>query len=447
MKKLLKNSQKGECNMKRTTKCVLAAAMVAMITVGTVPAAVFAEDSAKPYEGVTLNMWMGSGEYNDGTKAIMEKATEKFGMEFAVEINPGGTEGDNIIKTRCASGDLPDVFIYNSGSLCLALNPKEHFLDITDEEMTAKFDDTFISTVSQDGRVYGAPYATTQGGAVVYWKPDYEELGLEVPKTWDEFLANCQALKDAGKSPVYLSSGTTWTTQVLFLGDNYNIISQNPTFADDFTAGTAKFATTDAALRSWQKYEDLVDMYQADYTAATYEDGLEAMATGQATHWFILTQVVSRMVNAHPEAADKLGIFAIPGDDPDNVGLTVWEPNAWYISKDSANTEAALTFLDFWFQEDNIDLFVETYGANGPSCIKGYTLPDTVTPAIRVDMQAYFDEGKTVPALEFLTSVKGSTCEQITTSVALGQIDGATAAQMYDDDCKKSAVQQGLNWE
>lgn len=70
-----------------------------------------------------------------------------------------------------------------------------------------------------------------------------------------------------------------------------------------------------------------------------------------------------------------------------------------------------------------------------------------MAPAIREDMQAYFDEGKTAPALEFLTPIKGATCEQITTSAAFGQVDAETAAQMYDEDCKKSAVQQGLGWE
>ena len=230
------------------------------------------------------------------------------------------------------------------------------------------------------------------------------------------------------------------------LGDNYNVLAENPTFADDFTAGTAKFATTDAGVRSFDKYADLVDMYNADASAATYDDSIEAMATGQATHWIILTQVVPAMIALHPECEENVGIFGIPGDDPENCGITVWEPNAWYINKDTAEKDACLALLDFWFRQDNMDYYFSTYGANGPSCVKGYSLPESVCPAIRVDMQKYFDEGKTAPALEFLTSVKGATCEQITTSCALGQIDGATAAQMYDDDCMKSAVQQGLNW-
>ena len=403
---------------------------------------------SKPYEGVTLTLWGAGAEIadNDGTQALLAKATEELGMTFEVETNPTGTEGDNIIKTRCASGDLPDLVDYNSGSLFMALNPKEHFLDLTDEPMADKFDDAFKTCVSQEGRLYGAPFTTTQAGAVVYWKPDYEELGLSVPKTWDEFLANCDALEAAGKTAVYLSGGDTWTTQVLFLGDNYNVNAADSDFAEKFTEGTAKFATTPAALAGWEKYEDLVGRYNADSTAAKYEDGCEAMAKGEATHWFILTQAIASMIQNHPECKDNIGVFGVPGDDANNAGLTVWEPNGWYINKDSANVEAAKAFLEFWTDPENMDIYINTFGANGPSCIKGYTLPDSVCPAIRVDMQGFFDEGKTCPALEYQTSIKGATCEQITTSAAMGQISGAEAAAMYDDDCKKSAVQQGFNW-
>ena len=52
------------------------------MTVGTVPAAVFAEEAEKPYEGVTLSMWIGTSVYHDGTKAILEKATEELGMNL-----------------------------------------------------------------------------------------------------------------------------------------------------------------------------------------------------------------------------------------------------------------------------------------------------------------------------------------------------------------------------
>ncbi len=400
----------------------------------------------KPYAGVTLKWWGGSTENNTGTQAVMAAATEKLGMEFEVEINPGGTEGDNILKTRMASGDLPDFLTYNAGSKLSDLNPSRGFLDISDWEVVRKVDEAFINSVTVDGAVYGLPQSSTQAGAIVYYKPDYEELNLEVPHTWDDFVANCKALADAGKTPVYFTGGETWSTQVLFLGDYYNVASANPTFAEDYTNGTAKYAKVPEATRSWTKYEDLVDYLNEDKSAATVTDGNMAIATGAATHWIILTQQIPMMLE-NAENPDDIGVFGVPGDNADDHGLTVWEPNGWYVNKDSQHIDAIKAFFDFYFSEEALDLYFGTYGANGPSCIKGYELPESVCSAVRVDMQQYFDDGKITPALEFQSPIKGTTCEQMTTAAGLGQMSGEEAAAMYDEDCKKSAVQLGYDWD
>jgi raffinose/stachyose/melibiose transport system substrate-binding protein len=47
----------------------------------------------------------------DAYKALHPNVT------FNVEIGMAGTEGDNLVKTRLATGDMNDIFYYNSGSL------------------------------------------------------------------------------------------------------------------------------------------------------------------------------------------------------------------------------------------------------------------------------------------------------------------------------------------
>ena len=404
----------------------------------------FAEE--KPFDGTTLTFWGGNAEYNEGTIAVFNAIEEATGIHVEVEINPGGSEGDNIIKTRIASNDLPDFLCYNSGSKLYDLNPSRCFLDIKDWDIVQKFDDAFMSSVSIDGAVYGAPQFSTQAGAVIYYKPDYEELGLEVPHTWADFVDNCAKLAEAGKTPVYFTGGETWATQVLFLGDYYNIAAEYPTFAEEYTEGKAKYADIPVATRSWTKYEDLVDYLNADKSAATVQDGNFAIGVGEATHWFILTQQLPQII-AEAEDQSQIGVFGVPGEDPENHGLTVWEPMSFYVNKDSEHIDAIKAFLELYYSEDMLNLYFETYGANGPSCIKGYTLPESVCDAVRVDMQQYFDAGKTCPALEYVSPIKGTACEQLTTAVALGQMSGADAAADYDEDCKKSAVQLGYNWE
>ncbi len=43
-----------------------------------------------------------------------------------------GSEGDNIVKTRLATGEMADIFQYNSGSLFLALKPEQTLADLSD---------------------------------------------------------------------------------------------------------------------------------------------------------------------------------------------------------------------------------------------------------------------------------------------------------------------------
>ena len=58
------------------------------------------------------------------TKALADAYTAMHPeVTFAFETRPQGAEGDNITKTRLATGEMIDVFWYNSGSLLKALNP------------------------------------------------------------------------------------------------------------------------------------------------------------------------------------------------------------------------------------------------------------------------------------------------------------------------------------
>ena len=49
-----------------------------------------------------------------------------------------------------------------------------------------------------------------------YNKGMFEELGLAVPTTYDEFLAVCEALKQAGKIPIAYANQGGWPAYHLF---------------------------------------------------------------------------------------------------------------------------------------------------------------------------------------------------------------------------------------
>lgn len=410
------------------------------------PAAPADSGSSLPYEGATLSLMKDGDSADEGIQAVIALAKQKLGMDIEIEHRVSGSDGDNLVKTRLASGDMNDILLYNTGSLLAALNPSEYFVDFSGEAFVDKIDDTFRGTVTIDGATYGIPFASSQAGAVMYNKAIYKELNLSVPKTWAEFLQNCEAIKASGRDAVIGAFADAWTAQVVFLGDNYNVIANDPTFASRFEAGEAKYAGTPVGLQSFQKMADLTKYYNKDYQATTNPDACGKLANGEGAHWIMLTQMLTTINSEYPEVMDDIGVFGLPGDDAGNQGLTVWMPSGLYANKNSDNVDAILAFFELYLSNEALDAYAATSLPDGPYCVKGYALPGNAYLAVREDMQAYFDAGKTITALEFMTPVKGPACDRICVEVGSGQISAEQGAADYDEDCKKQALQLGLNW-
>jgi len=398
---------------------------------------------------VTLTYYVDDNPTNVATAEGLKAAFEAENPEIRIEIetHPSGGEGDNLVKTRLATGEMADVFRYNAGSLFQALNPPETMLDLTDAPFQANVIDSFKPVVTAtDGRVYGVPEEAAMGGGILYNRKIYSDLGLAVPKTWAEFMANNEKIKAAGKVPVIQTFGDTWTSQIFVLGDYYNVQAAVPNFAADYTANRAKYASTPVAMAGFQHGEDVfkAGYLNEDFAAAKFDDGLRMVATGEGAHYPMLTFAIGGIAQNYPETLDDVGFFAIPGDDAASNGLTVWMPAAVYIAKTTEHPEEAKKFVTFIASTEGCDVRSAANGATGPYLIKGCTLPDSVPPAV-ADLLPYFQEGgNTAPALEYLSPVKGPALEQITVEVGSGIRSAADGAALYDEDVKKQAQQLGL---
>jgi len=369
-------------------------------------------------------------------------------IKIDIEQRPGGADGDNLIKTKLATGDMSDVFNYNSGSLFQEINPTQNLVDLSNEPWQADVLPSFKQVVTAtDGSVRGAPFGAAMGGGVLYNIPMFKELGLTVPKTWDEFMANNEKIKAAGKVPVIQTFGDTWTSQLFVLSDYFNVAAAVPNFAADYTANKAKYASTPAAMAGFQHQADVfkAGYLNADFAAAKFEDGVKDVATGKGAQYPMLTFAVSTVQTLAPEILKDVGFFATPGTDAAKNGVTVWEPAGLYIpASNKDHLDAAKKFVAFVVSKQGCDSLNKAGGGTGPYLIKGCTLPADVPPAVS-DLQTYFNAGETnSPALEFLSPVKGPSLEQITVAVGSGITTPADGAAQYDDDVKKQAQQLGL---
>lgn len=400
-------------------------------------------------EPITLTYLVDDGETDQLIAHAMADAYMKLHPNVTIEIEnrPGGGDGDNIVKTRLATGEMTDVFFYNAGSLLQALQPAQTLVDLTNEPFMANVDDAFKQTVSQNGKIYGAPNQTAMGGGILYNKKIYEDLGLSIPKTWDDFAANNEKIKAAGIAPVIAAYGDTWTSQLFVLADYYNVQVADPNFAEEYTANEAKYATTPAAVAGFEHIQEGYEKgwYQQDYATTTFEQGMEILANGEAAHYPMLSFALATIATNWPDKVNDIGFFAQPGPSADKNGATIWMLSANYIPQTTTGEklDVAKDFLAYTVSPEAIAVLNEKVPPSGPYLIKGAELPDNVLPAVE-DIAAYIESGDSAPALEFLSPVKGPNLEHLCVAVGTGQMTAEDAATAYDEDVKKQAQQLGL---
>jgi raffinose/stachyose/melibiose transport system substrate-binding protein len=432
----------------RSRRALLAAAGVAALAIPL--AACSTGGGGESADGsVEITFLVPTAGTNIESAEAMVAAFEKDNDDITVKVEsqPAGTEGDNLMKTKLATGEMADVFWYNSGSLFQALNPDQNLAPLTDESWVGDMQDTMKAVVETDNGVYGAPFGATQAGAVVYNKKIYADLGLEVPTSWDEFAANNDKIKAAGITPVIQTYGDTWTSQLFVLGDFGNVLAQDEDWGTEYTAGERKYVD-EPALAGFANQQEGFESgwWNEDFASALYDDGARMVATGEGAHYPILTGIVSTFQQNFPDQIDDIGVFPLPAQKAEDTKLTVWLPNAVYVPKttEGAQLEAAKKFVAFINSPAGCDVQNTAMVPSGPYAISTCELGDDV-PGLLKDMQVYFDEGNTNPALEFLSPIKGPNLENITVEVGSGIRPAEDGAALYDEDVKKQAQQLGLD--
>jgi raffinose/stachyose/melibiose transport system substrate-binding protein len=398
--------------------------------------------------GTTLTFLVDNGE---GSVKIGQGLAEAFhaknpDITVQVQQRPGGSEGDNIVKTRLSTGEMTDVFLYNSGSLFQALKPQQNLTPLTGEAWAGQVEDIFKPTASVDNELYGAPITSSFGGGILYNKKVYEKLGLQVPTTWAEFMANNAKIKAAGIDPVIQSYQDTWTSQLLVLADYHNIAAADPGWAEKYTAGQVKYAQ-EPAVKGFQRLEEVhkAGYENKDYRSMKFDAGIKYLGAGKGAHYPMLGVAVGNLATSDPEHINDIGFFGQPGDDAAQNGTTLWLPAGLYIPKstEGAQLDAAKKFVAFVASPEGCDTQTKAYPPAGPYMIKGCELPADVPAAVK-DLEAYVKAGKVTPALEYLSPVKGPALEQITVEVGSGLRSAQDGAALYDKDVKKQAQQLGL---
>lgn len=406
------------------------------------------KDQEKEFEGQTLTMAISTidGEI-DAITAQIKAFEEKYGVTVDLEILPQGDEGENLKLVRIATGAMADVFMSAVGAKLSELSPKENIMDLTGQPFLDQVDDKYRSIVTIDGAAYGVPMCPSNVAGVFYNTKVYEQLGLEIPKTWDEFLSNCETIKKAGIAPVAAPNSKTSLSQIPFLTNYYYVQKEFPNFAADYADKKVTLSGTPVFVRGLQKMYDLAanDYLNEDFLAATSEDVALMLAEGTAAHSIIRSNILGTIVSVAPEHVDDIGFFPLPDLDPEVRGVATWMPQAYLVNKNAKNPELALKFMEFITSEEALAAYCDYQKPSGAFMLKGVELPDDVYPALK-EAQSWVEKAST-PVMEYFCTIKGSNQATICSQVASGDITAEDAVAEIEKDNEIDAQQKGIpNW-
>jgi raffinose/stachyose/melibiose transport system substrate-binding protein len=360
----------------------------------------------------TLNFFQFKGEaLEDFSQIIADFEAENPDIRV---VQNQVADADTIIRTLLVKDKAPDVITLNANGGFGKLAQTGVFYDFSDEPVL----DTINPAVQEiladlgikEGEVNGLGYVNNANG-VIYNQEIFEAQGLEVPETWDEFIAVCDALQDAGITPFYGTLADSWTGL-----PSFNALGAYPSQGDFWDQMRAEGENVgpdsevsfqkDFAEAMDQQYE-LFSYMQDGYRGKTYDDGNAAFANGEVAMLLQGIWAINPVKGINPDI--QAAIFPYPAvDDPDDRLLVSGVDVVVTMGRNTPHREEALRFIDYLFEVDVIEQFAASQ--NMVPSVEGAEISDD--PSLQ-SVKPFFDEGK----------ITGFIDHQIPPSIPLAAID------------------------
>jgi raffinose/stachyose/melibiose transport system substrate-binding protein len=358
--------------MKKALSMIAAVLLMASLTVGCSSSA----DDGK----VKIEFFQNKPE----AKVTFEELAKKFekenpGIHVVVTTPP---DAETVLKTRIAKNDVPDVIGSGLNATFADLAQNGIFTDFSADPQLKNIQPAYVDMVRKlTGlkEVTGIPYTANANG-VLYNKALFRQLGLTVPKTWDEFIATAEKIKAAGKIPFYLTYKDSWTTLIPF-----NALASNlpgDTFFQDRKNGKITFQQ--AYREVAQKQLQLLAYGQGDNFGKGYNDGNVAFAKGESVMYLQGTWAIPEIKKANPNI--EIGAFPLPvSNDVSKNRLVSGVDTLLAMSAKTPHPEEAKKWIAFLLKPENAQFFIDQQKQF--SCIKGVLQNDPSVAGLKESFQ------------------------------------------------------------
>ncbi|WP_438444081.1 ABC transporter substrate-binding protein [Gorillibacterium sp. sgz5001074] len=279
---------------------------------------------------------------NKDLLAEFEKATN---IHVNIQMLPS-EQISTIMQTKLAVGEVPDVILANLVSAEREWNLEKNFEPLDNEAWVSRLSNKDV--LSSKGHIYGFHLNQDAGQqGLVYNQDIFKELGLSVPRNFNELLAACEKIKAAGITPIFMPFKDSWSTNIWTAAAIADYAKKNdPKLWDDLNANKRKWtevpyleSITQQQLDLFKKGYTNKDVLSDSYDMAVNKFLKKEVAMMAMGDWLI-NDAYQKDPNVH------LGLTAIPYADNADLGISPLGGQL-FVPKKAKNLAAAKKFLDY----------------------------------------------------------------------------------------------------
>ena len=292
-------------------------------------------------------------------------------------------------KTLTASQALPDIFFTWSGNWAADFIRGGLAADLSDviapdTEWGKTFGEASLSAFEYSDKFYGIPLYNN-GKLMGYNMAMFDELGLDVPATFEDLISTCGVIKDAGYEPIAFGNKDGWPglhyLQQLFA---YNVPTD--VLEADFDPATAKL-TDPGYEKSLAEFTQLVDSCTntgVGTNGLLYSTARTSMLSGKSAMYYAeVLEFDAVLDEGNVVTPEQFGMFPLPAPaqaagDPKSIQGA---PEGYFVNAKAKNPALAVDFMKFVTNLDNAKT-LSTTPYSQPSTVIGAVTEETSSTAI-----------------------------------------------------------------
>ena len=331
------------------------------------------DKASKGEQEITWMFWDDLDATDDlitkGYKQVIDRFNTTYkGKYHCNVVTTNLEEYDTKLNALIAAGNTPDVFVCNPGPNLTQYVDANVAADLTDilkkdnKDWYDTFNDGIFERITYDNKIMAVP--TNFAAACVFYNTDiFKQVGIEPPKTVDEWLEDCQKIKDAGYTPISCSAGTSWCLSMIagYLCDREG----GPENLKGIQDKTLKW-TSDSFINAGDELQKLSKYFQDTAAGDSNDQATANFYNGQAAMLVQGSWAIGQMNGNNPDFENKCGVFQFPGipgkADPNRM---IVKTDNLVMSAKTKHKDAAIALMKM-FTDETAEKYTAEVGGKIP---------------------------------------------------------------------------------